>query len=69
MAGTPHRGQIVRGLSDHPDKLLFRQIFRIDTGLSAIDSIRGTQITRSSNTLRIFHSRQGRRSNADAHRA
>jgi cephalosporin-C deacetylase len=30
VKGTTLRGQIVRGLSDHPDKLLFRQIF-LDT--------------------------------------
>ncbi|HEY3196160.1 MAG TPA: acetylxylan esterase [Candidatus Dormibacteraeota bacterium] len=30
VSGTTLRGQIVRGLSDHPDKLLFRQIF-LDT--------------------------------------
>jgi cephalosporin-C deacetylase len=30
VTGTTLRGQIVRGLSDHPDKLLFRQIF-LDT--------------------------------------
>ena len=30
MKGTTLRGQIVRGLSDHPDQLLFRQIF-LDT--------------------------------------
>jgi cephalosporin-C deacetylase len=30
VTGTTLRGQIVRGLSDHPDQLLFRQIF-LDT--------------------------------------
>jgi cephalosporin-C deacetylase len=30
VTGTTLRGQIVRGLGDHPDKLLFRQIF-LDT--------------------------------------
>jgi cephalosporin-C deacetylase len=30
VRGTTYRGQIIRGLSDHPDKLLFRQIF-LDT--------------------------------------
>src|SRR5207249_2857131 len=30
VVGTTIRGQIIRGLSDHPDKLLFRQIF-LDT--------------------------------------
>jgi len=30
VKGTTLRGQIIRGLSDHPDKLLFRQIF-LDT--------------------------------------
>lgn len=30
VKGTTLRGQIVRGLSDHPDKLMFRQIF-LDT--------------------------------------
>ena len=30
VKGTTLRGQLIRGLSDHPDKLLFRQIF-LDT--------------------------------------
>src|SRR3984893_398337 len=45
VKGTTLRGQIVRGLSDHPDKLLFRQIFldtvqlaRVVMNLPEIDS-------------------------------
>jgi cephalosporin-C deacetylase len=34
MLGTTHAGHIVRGLLDHPDELLFRQIF-LDTALLA----------------------------------
>lgn len=30
IQGTTHHGHIIRGLNDHPDKLLFRQIF-LDT--------------------------------------
>ncbi|MBN2553573.1 MAG: acetylxylan esterase [Spirochaetales bacterium] len=30
VAGNTHRGHIIRGLDDHPDRLLFRQIF-LDT--------------------------------------
>ncbi len=30
VVGNTHRGHIIRGLDDHPDKLLFRQIF-LDT--------------------------------------
>ncbi len=30
VKGNTHRGHIIRGLADHPDKLLFRQIF-LDT--------------------------------------
>jgi len=44
VTGTTLRGQIVRGLSDHPDQLLFRQIFldtaqlaRVVMGFAEID--------------------------------
>ncbi len=34
MLGNTHRGHIVRGLDDHPDRLLFRQIY-LDTAMLA----------------------------------
>ncbi|TFH03885.1 MAG: acetylxylan esterase [Spirochaetales bacterium] len=44
VKGNTHRGHIIRGLDDHPDKLLFRQIFldtaqlaRIVMGLDQVD--------------------------------
>ena len=47
MKGTTLRGQIVRGLGDHPDQLLFRQIFldtaqlaRVVGGLPEVDGSR-----------------------------
>jgi cephalosporin-C deacetylase len=47
VSGNTHRGHIIRGLDDHPDKLLFRQIFldtaqlaRIVMGFEEVDSER-----------------------------
>jgi cephalosporin-C deacetylase len=47
VVGTTHRGHIIRGLDDHPDKLLFRQIFldtaqlaRIVMGFEEVDEAR-----------------------------
>ena len=44
VRGNTHRGHIIRGLDDHPDRLLFRQIFldtaqlaRIVMGLDGVD--------------------------------
>ena len=47
VTGNTHRGHIIRGLEDHPDKLLFRQIFldtaqlaRIVMGFEEVDPAR-----------------------------